>query len=255
MDTAPGTRPAARLAACAWLAAAASYLASEALAALAFSPRYSYARNFISDLGVPVCGTIFDGRPVCSPLHWLMNGDFVAQGVLFALAALAATRLVSARARWALLACAVLNGIRHLPRRPLPRDGHGVGPSRARRAARHRLRQCDGAGLRLRLPRARPAAPHRLASVALPLLACVAFAALLAARAHGTTILVPAGILGADQRLHDHGMGASAAFCLVAWLRRHRTGWTGVTPSRCGDRRAICGPSWTSPRRRRRATD
>ena len=65
------------------------------LAAVAFSPRYSYAHNYVSDLGVPVCGTIFDGRSVCSPLHALMNGDFVLQGVLFFAAALAAARLVS----------------------------------------------------------------------------------------------------------------------------------------------------------------
>jgi hypothetical membrane protein len=60
-------------AAVAWLSAGLSYLALEAVAAEAFQSSYSYARNFISDLGVPVH----------SPCAWLMNTAFVVQGTLF----------------------------------------------------------------------------------------------------------------------------------------------------------------------------
>ena len=61
-------------AAVAWLSAGLAYLTLEAVAAAAFRPHYSYARNFISDLGVP-------GDH--SPLAWLMNLGFCLQGSLF----------------------------------------------------------------------------------------------------------------------------------------------------------------------------
>ncbi|MGB9248545.1 MAG: DUF998 domain-containing protein [Mycobacterium sp.] len=65
-------------AAVAWLSAALAYLTLEAVAAAAFRPHYSYARNVISDLGVP-------GDH--SPLAWLMNLGFCVQGTLFLVSA------------------------------------------------------------------------------------------------------------------------------------------------------------------------
>ncbi len=41
---------------------------------------YSRRTGYISDLGAVNCG-IYDGRDVCSPLHWLMNASFVVQGL------------------------------------------------------------------------------------------------------------------------------------------------------------------------------
>lgn len=64
-----------------WVAAPLAYLAAEALSSSAF-PGYSYAANYISDLGVPDVGT-FEGRHIDSPLHAVMNAGFVAQGLLF----------------------------------------------------------------------------------------------------------------------------------------------------------------------------
>ena len=55
----------------AWLSAGLSYLTLEAVAAAAF-PHYSYAQNFISDLGAAP-----------SPRAWLMNAAFCVQGTLF----------------------------------------------------------------------------------------------------------------------------------------------------------------------------
>ncbi|MEV6102838.1 DUF998 domain-containing protein [Nocardia sp. NPDC051981] len=72
------------------------YVALEYITARAWHhPTYSYAVNFISDLGNPVAGDVFDGRTIDSPLHSVMNTAFVGQGVLFIAAAL----LLAARER------------------------------------------------------------------------------------------------------------------------------------------------------------
>ena len=69
------------------------YLVSEAITASAWAtPLYSYAANWISDLGVPDVST-FQGRQINSPLHDLMNIGFVSQGVLFLIASLLLLRL------------------------------------------------------------------------------------------------------------------------------------------------------------------
>jgi hypothetical membrane protein len=69
-------------AAVAWLSAGLAYLTLEAVAAAAFRSHYSYARNFISDLGVPSH----------SPLAWLMNVAFCLQGTLFLAGAVALSK-------------------------------------------------------------------------------------------------------------------------------------------------------------------
>ena len=48
---------------------------------------YDRRTGYISDLGALHCG-IFEGREVCSPLHWLMNLSFVVQGLGMLLGAL-----------------------------------------------------------------------------------------------------------------------------------------------------------------------
>jgi hypothetical membrane protein len=68
-----------RAAATAWILGAAAYLTAEAVTAAAYRPSYSYARDFISDLGVP-------GQPLAA----LMNVAFAVQGVLFLLGAVLA---------------------------------------------------------------------------------------------------------------------------------------------------------------------
>jgi hypothetical membrane protein len=69
-------------AAAVWIAAGLSYLILEAIAAAGFRPNYSYAHNFISDLGVTSRG-MFHGRMIDSPLASLMNTAFYLQGTLF----------------------------------------------------------------------------------------------------------------------------------------------------------------------------
>ena len=69
--------PRSRLgAAAAWIVGPLTYLMLEAVAAAAF-PHYSYAQNFISDLGV-----------AASPRDVVMNAAFCLQGTLFLLGAL-----------------------------------------------------------------------------------------------------------------------------------------------------------------------
>src|SRR5579884_1287958 len=51
------------------------------------NPAYSWRLNTISDLGNTVCA-VNSGRPVCSPLHSLMNASFILLGVLMAVGSL-----------------------------------------------------------------------------------------------------------------------------------------------------------------------
>ena len=65
-----------------WIVATCGYLALEASAAAAFLPGYSYAQNYISDLGMTARGT-YSGRVIGSPRAYLMNAAFALQGVFF----------------------------------------------------------------------------------------------------------------------------------------------------------------------------
>jgi hypothetical membrane protein len=75
-------------AAIALLAAVIAILLAEAIAAAAWHhPSYSYADDFVSDLGVPGPATLFKGHVIHSPLAAVLNTGFVVYGVLVALAA------------------------------------------------------------------------------------------------------------------------------------------------------------------------
>ena len=92
-------------AAVAWLSAGLAYLTLEAIAAAAFRPRYSYAHNFISDLGIPSDD---------SPLAWLMNTAFCVQGTLFLVGAILTVRAVEARKAGLFLTLAAANAVGNL---------------------------------------------------------------------------------------------------------------------------------------------
>jgi hypothetical membrane protein len=74
MSTTLATRCGAAL----WVVAAVGYLIFEAVAAAGFAPAYSYAHNYISDLGVSAV----------SPRSYFMHTAFYLQGILFFLGAL-----------------------------------------------------------------------------------------------------------------------------------------------------------------------
>ena len=87
------------------------WVVAEAVTAAAWTdPPYSYAANYISDLGVSDCGTEFQGRDLCSPLHSLMNGSFIAEGVLFAIAVVLLARLLNGRTRRIVIALGLTHG-------------------------------------------------------------------------------------------------------------------------------------------------
>lgn len=215
------------VAALAWGAAAVCYVAGEALAAAAYTPAYSYAENYISDLGVPACGVVFAGRAVCSPLHAVMNGDFVLQGVLFFVGGLAAARALSGAGRWPLAVCAALNAIGISLVGLFPETSvagvHGLGAFLAIVFGNATGFVSAFAFRELRLPTA-----HRVASLALPVLGLAALAALIAARGHGP-LLVPDGVW---ERASVYTITAWEAVTAVCLLRRPATarGNDGVIP-------------------------
>ena len=92
-------------AAVAWLSAGLAYLTLEAVAAAAFRPHYSYAHNFISDLGIP------SGD---SPLAWLMNTAFSVQGTLFLVGAILTVRAVAPRKAGLFVTLAAANAVGNL---------------------------------------------------------------------------------------------------------------------------------------------
>jgi len=95
------------------LLSAVQWVVSEAVTAAAWtSPAYSYATNYISDLGVPDCGTHYQGRTICSPDHALMNTSFIVQGILFATGVvLLAATLLTGRARRVVIALAAAHAV------------------------------------------------------------------------------------------------------------------------------------------------
>ncbi|MGM1062625.1 DUF998 domain-containing protein [Saccharothrix sp. Mg75] len=93
-----------------WASGAVWYLVSEAVAASAF-PGYSYAHDYISDLGA-VRADPLDERLVDSPLAEVMNLGFLHQGLFFLLGAVFAARALPAgRGRSAFVALAVAHAV------------------------------------------------------------------------------------------------------------------------------------------------
>ncbi|GGF12347.1 DUF998 domain-containing protein [Williamsia phyllosphaerae] len=92
-----------RLAAWAWLIGGLVYFVTEALAAVRY-PDYSYARDYISALGVPDA----------SPSAALMNlGAFIVHGILFAAGGLLLVHAIgrTSRGRTAFVMLTVINGV------------------------------------------------------------------------------------------------------------------------------------------------
>jgi hypothetical membrane protein len=94
-----------------WLLSA-QYFAAQVAVATDWPGRYSWSANTISDLGSTSCGAQ-SGRPVCSPLHLLMNTSFVVLGLsMLAGAVLIGWRLaVSSRTATVGFACLGLAGL------------------------------------------------------------------------------------------------------------------------------------------------
>ena len=181
-----------------WLCAGVLYPAVEGMAAHAFSPDYSYAHNFISDLGVSTCGTIYAGRTICSPLHALMNANFAFQGVAFLGAALAIARVIAAPSRVALVAFAAMNCLGNILISLFPEDMpgpiagglncHVAGALLAILFGNATALMSSWTFAELRLARV-----HRLFSIALPILAAIALVMFVVSRG-STSVLFPDGV-------------------------------------------------------------
>lgn len=84
------------LGAIAWIAIL-HFFVVEFIAALAWPMPYSYANNWISDLGNTSCGPFWDNfmnrsTYICSPLHGVMNASFLTVGLLLIVGALGTYR-------------------------------------------------------------------------------------------------------------------------------------------------------------------
>ena len=97
-------------AAAVWITAGLGYLILEAIAAVAFRHHYSYAHNFISDLGVTSRG-MFQGRMIDSPLAYLMNTAFYLQGTLFLVGAILIVRAFETHKAALFLTLAATNAV------------------------------------------------------------------------------------------------------------------------------------------------
>lgn len=93
-----------------WIVAGGAYLVLEAVAAAAFRPHYSYADNYISDLGV-TSPAVLHGRQVDSPLAYLMNTAFYLQGTFFFLAATLLVCAIRPRRPGLFISFAALNAV------------------------------------------------------------------------------------------------------------------------------------------------
>jgi hypothetical membrane protein len=90
------------------------YLAGEAISAAAWTdPAYSYAADWISDLG-STTGGVFQGRSIDSPLHDVMNAAFIVQGLLLAAAMVVLARALHGRLRRAVTAIGAAAGVGYL---------------------------------------------------------------------------------------------------------------------------------------------
>jgi hypothetical membrane protein len=84
-----------------WWALCFQFFVAEQIARLSWPGHYSMTGNWISDLGAAT-----------SPRHWVMNGSFIAQGVLISVGAILMRRLFPVRASYRIaLMLFVLSGL------------------------------------------------------------------------------------------------------------------------------------------------
>lgn len=98
-----------RSAAVVWLLGGLIYLGAEAVAASGY-PGYSYADDYISDLGVPNAVTA-QGRSVDGHVAMVMNAGFVLHGLCFLAAPLLVRRAAAVTVGKAFLALATVNAL------------------------------------------------------------------------------------------------------------------------------------------------
>jgi hypothetical membrane protein len=93
-----------------WVVAAVGYLLLEAFAAAGYEPAYSYAHNYVSDLGL-TRGELVHGQVIESSRAYLMWAAFFLQGTLFLLGALLIVRFPNSRRGRLFLALVAANAV------------------------------------------------------------------------------------------------------------------------------------------------
>src|SRR5258707_7438921 len=95
-----------------WVVAAVGYLLLEAFAAAGFEPAYSYANNYVSDLGM-TGGELVHGQMIDFSRAYLMRAAFFLQGILFFLGALLIARAPDSRRGRLFLGFVAANAVGH----------------------------------------------------------------------------------------------------------------------------------------------
>ncbi|MFJ6351027.1 DUF998 domain-containing protein [Streptomyces sp. NPDC092046] len=101
-----------RIGCAAWIVGVVQFFVVHVMTESAWARPYSWARNNISDLGNAHCALQSEPEPryVCSPEHGLMNGSFVALGVLLVVGAVLTGGALWRRGRTAAVARLLLAG-------------------------------------------------------------------------------------------------------------------------------------------------
>ena len=180
------------------VAAGAVYLIAEGASAYAFSPPYSYAKNYISDLGVAACGTTFDGRAICSPLHLLMDAGFILAALCFLAAAIVCAATLSGWWRFVFVALVATHAVGNSLVAIFPEASaapaidaphlHLLGAALAIIGGNIAILSAAPLARALGLP-----AVNRYACVGLPILGLVAFYILFVARSHSASNILSDG--------------------------------------------------------------
>ncbi len=103
-------RPFATGAGILWIVTGIAYVTLEAIAAASYRGGYSYANNYISDLGV-ISPSVFEGRTIDSPRAALMNAAFYLDGILFLAAAVLTVRAFAEIRGWLFLGLAATHTV------------------------------------------------------------------------------------------------------------------------------------------------
>ncbi|WP_213816904.1 DUF998 domain-containing protein [Glaciihabitans sp. dw_435] len=216
-------RKPALIAAVLWVVAGVIYFGAEAISASVY-PGYSYATNYISDLGVPDV-EVFQGRTIDSPLAWLMNSAFIAQGLLFLAAAILATRAIRVGPRRWFLAVATVHTVGIIL--------VGLFNGSQRNAENHLLiLHVLGAALAIvagnlaaitaGIGSARIGAArwYRVISIVLGVVGILSLVMLLVDSGSSTLNLLPDGVWERASVYAITGWEIFTAVCLITWLRR-----------------------------------
>ena len=231
-ETTAAARHSPQLAAGALLVAAgAVYLTAEGAAAIAFSPPYSYARNYISDLGVATCGTVFDGRQICSPLHVVMDAGFILAALCFLAAAVVCSRALPGWWRFVFVALVAVHAVGNSLVALFPETAiattdaphlHVLGAALAIIGGNVAILTAAPLAKSLKLP-----AIDRWACVIFPIVGLAALKMLIATRSHAGVSLLSDGTWERISVYAITGWQLLTGTCLLAAWRRDqpRLGW------------------------------